>query len=136
MAFVLDNSVTMAWCFEDERNEYALSVLARLRGEEAVAPTIWPLEVVNVLLVAERRRRLHNRQIMDVLEELATLAITVDEEGTTRAWGPLVALARAHVLTAYDASYLELAMRLRLPLATLDQRLRAAAIRAGVALVD
>ena len=135
MAFVLDNSVTMAWCFEDERNDYALSVLARLRGEEAVAPAIWPLEVVNVLLVAERRRRLRNGQIMDVLEELATLAITVDEEGTTKAWGPVLGLARAYRLTAYDASYLELSYRLSLPLATLDKDLRTAASRLGVALV-
>lgn len=134
MDFVLDASVTMAWCFEDEVTPYADGVLERLAENEAVVPPIWSLEVANVLLAGERRKRLTGAETTRFLEILRTLPIAVDEESLTQALGTVLALGRAQGLSAYDASYLELAARLGLPLATEDEALRQAAGRIGVGL--
>ncbi len=135
MTFVLDNSVTMTWCFLEEAGTYGMAVLARLEGDDAITSSIWPLEVANALLVAERRQRVRQHQTTDFIQRISALPITVDEEGVARAWWPVLGMARAYRLTAYDASYLELSYRLSLPLATLDKDLRTAASRLGVALV-
>jgi predicted nucleic acid-binding protein len=136
MAFVLDNSVAMAWCLPDEATAYTESVLDRLRATRATVPSIWIWEAANVLLRAERRGRLTVAESTGLAETLQSLPITVDTGGLEVALGPTMALGRAHGLTAYDAAYLELAAREALPLATLDARLRTAAERMGVPLVE
>jgi predicted nucleic acid-binding protein len=134
--FVLDGSVTMAWFFKDELNAYADAVRDALVGAQAVVPTLWPLEVANTIAVGERRKRSTPAQAATWLSILGTLPIVVDSETATRAWGETLSLARAQKLSAYDAAYLELAMRLGLPIATLDDQLRAAAKAVGVNLFD
>jgi len=130
---VIDASITMAWCFEDEANDAADAVLDGLRDDVAVVPAIWPLEVTNVLLVAERRNRLSEAQAGRFLALLEQLPIDVDDRGTDLM--EIVAAGRRHGLSSYDASYLVLAERLGASLATLDQRLADAADGAGVSLV-
>ena len=135
MLFVLDTSVAMAWCFADEASPYAYHVLDALAENQAIVPVIWPLEVANVLCVGERRQRLQAADIMRFTELIRALPIVVDELQLNRALGAVLALARSHQLTSYDAAYLELAIRERLSLATQDARLSAAATRIGVPLV-
>jgi predicted nucleic acid-binding protein len=135
-AFVLDNSIVMAWIFEDETDANAEAVLASLASTRAVAPSLWPLEVANALLVGERRKRIAEAKIIQWLNVLGTLPIDIDGETAAHAWGDTIALARGHKLSAYDAAYLELAIRRRLPLATLDGPLKAAAKAVGVLLYD
>jgi predicted nucleic acid-binding protein len=134
--FVLDASVTMAWCFEDEGGEYALSVLNALPSSEAVAATLWPLEVVNALLTAERRGRIQSADAARFLRLVRALPIVIDPTARSRAFADTHRLAQKHRLTAYDGAYLELAVRLAVPLATLDGPLRAAATAEGIALYD
>jgi predicted nucleic acid-binding protein len=131
---VLDNSVVMAWCFRDVGDGYADAVLESLAGNEALVPGIWPLEVVNVLAAAERRRRLSETDSTRFLALLADLPLRVIQEPPQRVTGEILALARETGLSSYDASYLDLAMREGAPLATLDQELRKAAVRVGVEL--
>lgn len=130
--FVLDCSVTMGWCFEDEADEYAESVLERLAGGTALVPALWPLEVANILLGAERRRRLTEAHGSRFLELLGQLPIVVAEAPDVARASALVALGRAHGLSAYDAAYLDLALREAIPLATRDTTLGAAARKTGV----
>lgn len=113
--FVVDNSVVMAWCFEDEASLYADAVLERLNEAEALAPAIWPLEVGNVLLVAERRGRLTEAESARFLALLEELPLTVVQEHPQRDMGHILMLAREHRLSTYDASYLDLAMREGVP---------------------
>ena len=126
-AFVLDASVAISWCFEDEANPYSEAVLGLLRRAVAHVPAIWPLEVVNALLVGERRKRLTRSKSSRFLGTLQSLPIKVDAGNPSRAFGQILALAREHGLTSYDASYLDLAAQHGLSLATLDDRLRKAA---------
>lgn len=132
--FVLDCSVAMAWCFEDEPDAqaYANSVLGALETDSAVAPSIWPLEIANVLAVAERKDRLREAESARFLELLHLLPIEIDPHTHARATGPILALARRRGLSSYDAAYLDLAMREGLPLASLDKALVAAAESSGV----
>ncbi len=130
--FVLDCSVAMAWCFADEPDAVADAVLDRLSEDVALAPSIWPLEVANVLLVAERRGRINAAAAARFLDLLAALPITIDETTRERAWGPIAGLGREHGLSSYDAAYLELAMREGVPLASRDAKLRSAAEASGV----
>ena len=131
-AFVLDGSITLAWYFKDEANPYADTIAARFPGVQAVVPTIWPLEVANAVLMGERRKRNTEAQAAKWLDYLRSLPITVDDETIARAWSDALSLARTHHLSAYDASYLELALRRGLPLATLDDKLKAAAKAVGL----
>lgn len=131
---VLDNSVIMAWCFRDVGDGYADAVLGSLAESEALVPGIWPLEVANVLVAAERRRRLTETDSARFLALLADLPIRVIQEPPQRVTGEILALARETGLSSYDASYLDLAMREGAPLATLDDGLRKAAGRVGVQL--
>jgi len=130
--FVLDGSVALAWYFKDEADPYADSVAASLTTARAAVPLIWRLEVVNALLMGERRQRSTEAQAGKWLAYLRSLPIAVDDETDDRAWSDVLGLARAHRISAYDAAYLELALRRRLPLATLDEQLKAAAARLGV----
>jgi len=133
---VLDASVTLAWCFPEESTAYTEGVLDLLAvGGEAATPAIWPFEVANALLVAERRKRITTAQVTSVLQRIASLPINVDPIQVDRAFGQILSAAREEKLTAYDAAYLELATREGLPLATLDDQLRQAARNAGVALL-
>ena len=136
MPFVLDASVALAWSFRDERNAYAHRVLRRLEDDPALVPAVWMLEVANGLLVAERRGRFTAADVAQVYGVLADLPIEWSDLTLDQALGPVLDLARARGLSAYDAAYLELAMREGLPLATQDEALRAAAQRVGVPLVE
>jgi predicted nucleic acid-binding protein len=132
MNFVIDASVVLSWCFEDEGGDYAVSVLEELVSSEAVAASLWPLEVTNGLLTAERRGRIALAEARRFARLLLSLPIVVDPVGRRRAFDATHAMARRHGLTSYDAAYLELATRLGIPLATLDGPLRAAADAEGV----
>jgi predicted nucleic acid-binding protein len=134
VAFVLDASVTLGWLFPDEQNEFPQTILQRLGYEPAIVSSVWPLEVANGVLVAERRGRVSTADASLVHATLNDLPITVDPLGLDVALGQVLALARNYRLSAYDASYLELAMRDGVPLATIDRNLRAAAVSVGVPL--
>lgn len=131
---VVDASVAAAWCFEDEASPYADAALDEVVRSGARVPALWPFEMGNVLALAERRGRLDAERVERFLEALLVLPLSLDRRETDTLVPSLVRVARAHRLTAYDASYLELAMRAGLPLATGDATLRAAARRAGVSL--
>jgi predicted nucleic acid-binding protein len=133
--FVLDASVALAWCFEDENTPSARQILARLRAEAASVPATWPIEVANVLALAERRRRITPADSAEFIAKLEDVAILVDGETSSRAFGRVLDLAREERLTAYDAAYLELAMRLGVPLASKDADLCDAAQRLGVSVL-
>lgn len=135
MKFVLDASVALAWAFEDERSGTSLAVLDELERSEAITSAIWSLEVVNGLLTAERRGRISAPAANRFGALLLELPIVIDPQERRRAFDAVRQLARSHRLTAYDASYLEVALRHGLPLATLDGRLARAAADAGVALL-
>jgi predicted nucleic acid-binding protein len=130
---VIDSSVALTWCFEDEASPRSDALLDQVRDEGAVVPGLWHLEVANVLLQAEKRGRITAADIAMRLELIAELPIDTDNETAARAWREILALARAEGLTTYDAAYLELAIRRGLPLLTKDQALIAAAQRTGVA---
>lgn len=134
--FVIDNSVVMGWCFENEGNRYAEAVLESLEAGEALVPAIWPLEVGNVLLVAERKKRLSEASVVRFLALLNSLPITVEPETPERMLKEIVSLARAYNLSTYDASYRDLAMRLGLPIATQDASLARAAKKCCVPAFD
>ena len=129
---VIDCSLTMAWYFKDEATPYTNAVRASLATERAVVPALWPLEVANVLLMGERRKRSNQTRATKWLRYLSALPIAVDGETPFRAFDPILNLARTHKLTSYDAAYLELAVRRGLPLATLDSDLEKAAQAVGV----
>jgi predicted nucleic acid-binding protein len=132
-AVVVDASVALSWCFDDEASPATEAVLDRVRQEGGVVPCLWHLELANVLLRAERGGRDIPEGITARLEYVGRLPITTDGETAGRAWRESLALARAEGLTSYDAAYLELALRRGLPLATKDEALVAAAKRVGVA---
>jgi predicted nucleic acid-binding protein len=133
--FVVDNSVVMAWCFRGELDSYADRVLESLCVSSAAVPSIWPLEVVNVLLSAERRNRLTEADGLRFIGLLNKLPIQVETPTQTESlMTAILSIARRYGLTSYDASYLYLAMRNGMALATLDQTLRAAARKAKVPL--
>jgi len=133
--FVLDASVALAWCFEDENTPSARQILARLRAEAASVPATWPIEVANVLALAERRRRITPADSAEFIAKLEDVAILVDGETSSRAFGRVLDLAREERLTTYEAVYLELAMRLGVPLASKDADLCNAAQRLGVSVL-
>jgi predicted nucleic acid-binding protein len=133
--FVLDASVALTWCFKNEATAASDRVLERLAAEVASVPAIWHLEIANVLALSERRRRTTPADCAEFIALLETLEIVVDEETPSRALGRVLDLAREERLTAYDAAYLELAMRLAVPLASKDGDLCDAAERLGVSVL-
>jgi predicted nucleic acid-binding protein len=133
---VVDASVAVAWCFEDESSGVADKVLDRLAaGAEAFAPAIWPFEVANALLTAERRKRIKVAQTAALLQRVARLPVSIEPLDAGSVLNQMFSLAREHALTVYDAAYLELALRKGLPLATLDNQLHRSAVGLGLALV-
>ena len=131
--FVVDNSVVVSWFFKDEMNAYTDAIREGLDATQAVVPSIWPLEFSNVLLTAERRKRLTEAEVSHILIVVQSLPISIEQEPPARVWSEILQLARAHSLTTYDASYLDLAMRSGLPIATQDKALVKAARKCGVA---
>jgi predicted nucleic acid-binding protein len=132
MSLVLDSSVTLAWLYSDEITEPIRRVFEAVAEHGAVVPALWKLEVANSLTVAARRGRIDREFRRAALGDLAMLEITTDAHTESNAWGQTVQLADQCELTVYDAAYLELALRRRLPLATLDEKLRAGATDCGV----
>lgn len=134
---VVDASIALSWCFEDEHTALGDAVLSRLLEQTAVAPGIWPLEVANGLRSAERRERLDEHATTLAAQLLMTLPITVDETPRVEdALGRVLHLARSVGLTTYDAAYLDLALRRGLPLATVDDQLARAAVAVGVDVLE
>lgn len=134
-AFIIDASITMAWCFADEATPAAAKVQERLEKESVLVPSHWFLEVTNVLATAEKRKRITPASSVGFLTLLEAMEIEVDVEAPGRAFAHLLPLCRSHGLTSYDAAYLELALRRRLPLATLDDDLRSATRRLGIEVI-
>jgi len=124
---VVDNSVVMSWCFKNEFNSYSNTVLESLNDFTALVPSIWPLEVVNVLLVAERRKFLKETDSVQFIRLLLQLPILVESPSSESVLKDILWLARVQDLSSYDASYLDLAMKKNLPLATFDRKLKRAA---------
>jgi predicted nucleic acid-binding protein len=135
-SFVVDNSVVMSWCFKDETNKYGDAVLDRLAESTAIVPPIWPLEVVNVLLVAEQRNRLKQVDTVRFITLLSQLPIVVEHDGSERKMKDLLALGRANNLSSYDAAYLDLSMRKDCPIATLDKKLIEAAKKVDITILE
>lgn len=132
MSLVLDSSMAISWLLEDEWTEPSLAVLNLVIEEGAVVPSIWRLEIANVLRTAVKRGRCDEAFADRSLRRLSSFSIELDEQTNAQAWGATLTLSRMHGLTLYDACYLELAIRLSLPLATGDRELIAAAQRLGV----
>ena len=128
----MDNSITMSWFFNDEHDAYAMAVQNSLSHSTVVVPSLWFSEAVNTLLVGERRKRATHTAIMGFLTWLLRLPMDIDERPGNKIAHEIYVLAMANDLSAYDAAYLELALRRELPLATLDKKLRIAATKAGV----
>lgn len=135
MNFVLDNSVTMRWFFGDgspNDREYATKVLAAIERVAAIVPVTWGLEVANVLARTEKKGLVPKEDSRAFIEKLDKMNIQEDANTFAYALSDTLHLARKYKLSSYDASYLELALRLSIPLATLDEDLRKAAKKAGV----
>ncbi len=132
---MLDASMALSWLLRDESNARADAVLVQLEAAPAHAPQVWPLEVSNALWVAERRGRIQEFQVRQGLEDILALPVSVEMSEPARVFREILLLARRHGLSVYDATYLDLAARLGLPLATLDDNLARAARESGVELV-
>jgi predicted nucleic acid-binding protein len=136
MEWVFDASVTVAWCFDDERTPATEALLDRLVARvPAVVPQIWPLEIANVTTLAMRRGRISLAKRLEFLAMLESATIAVDHSAMNWVFREVIQLADKYKLTSYDASYLELAMRSQVPLATLDKDLIRASRNAGVKLL-
>lgn len=122
--FILDCSVCMAWCFEDENSQYADAVLECLKTQTALVPQLWHLEITNVLLVAERGKRINATVSEDFLTILQSMNIETDRHVFSIADSENVSLARQYQFSAYDMAYLALAQREQLPIATNDNKLK------------
>jgi predicted nucleic acid-binding protein len=135
--FVLDNSVTMRWCFENTSTPYSEAILQEMiNGTEAVVPVLWLYEVVSVLAKSQRNGSITPDKVTRFLDNLRSFSITVDQDSFHLIFTDVHRLAVQHGLTGYDASYLELATRRDLPIATLDVELQKAAVASGVKLIQ
>lgn len=132
----MDASVTAAWCFEDEASPFTDAVLDEVVRHGARVPALWLFEIANVMAVAERRGRVAGERVARFLDALLALPISVDHPDARFLLPALARVSRDQGLTSYDAAYLELALRSRLPLATRDGAIRAAAERTGVPLLE
>ena len=133
-AFVLDCSVTISWFMPDESSDF--NFLNQVVNDGAIVPSLWSLEVGNVLLMAERKMRITLEQRQKALHILTELPIIFDTMTANYAWIETMELAERYNLTIYDASYLELSLRRSLPLATFDNSLKKAAELSGVFLLS
>ncbi len=135
MSFVVDSFVALSWCFEDARTPATKALLERVAETGAMVPRHWPAEVLNGLMMAERRQRIDAARRRQLAEFLRDLPLAADPETTIQLWSATQRLAERFRLTVYDAIYLELAQRERLRLASLDQDLRSAGAALGVTLL-
>jgi predicted nucleic acid-binding protein len=135
--FVLDASVVLTWCFPDENAAMAQHVAGMFkRGDTAVTPSFWPHEVLNALLVGEKRKRISKELVRSFLDDLATLPIVLEQFPAGVVFDRIQQISREHGLTAYDAAYLDLALDGGLPIATLDEDLMRACKKARARLVQ
>jgi predicted nucleic acid-binding protein len=132
---VLDASLALTWCFEDERRDDTEMIGLRILDEGAVVPTLFHLELASAMISGEKRGQINAAQIDVRLASIASMPIEVDFETSRKAWTMTLSLARANGLTPYDAAYLELALRLGAEVASLDDALREAAIRHGLTVI-
>ncbi len=135
MSVVIDASLTLAWYFDDETTAATDAVLDQVSDTGAVVPGLWRLEVASGLQAALRRKRITAPYRDRCLSELGQLSITIDADTDRHAWTTTLGLAEHFDLTIYDATYLELAQRRGLPLATLDKQLRDVAVTVNVPLL-
>lgn len=134
--FVVDASIVIAYLLDDEKSVTADAVIGSLSQYDAVAPSFLSLEISNVLLLAERRRRISSEKRPQLIEVVKKLKIGEDISSQEHVFSRVLPMAAYHGLTTYDAAYLELAARYCIPLATLDKKLRAAAQMQGVSIFD
>jgi len=132
MSFVMDCSVTLSWYFSDELTERSSALRERLADEMIYVPALWPLEITNALLAALRRGRISESDLPPLLADLRELPDDVDRETDSMVWDRSIRIAQEYDLTVYDATYLELAMRRDVPIATLDKALAKASKLAAV----
>jgi predicted nucleic acid-binding protein len=125
--FVIDASVALGWCFDDEATEATRALLDRFEGESAEVPSLWHLELANALAMGERNNRITPARASEFIALIDGLPIVIDERTPNVALNTVLELSRREQLSAYDASYLELAMRRGVPLATKDNDLARAA---------
>jgi predicted nucleic acid-binding protein len=135
VSLVIDRSITLAWCFDDERSAAADTVLDQVTAIGATVPSLWRLEVANALHMAVKRKRIDAAFRDASLADLGALRITIDTDTDRHAWTTTLRLAERYSLTLYDAAYIELAHRLGYALATLDQDMRAAGDALGIKLL-
>jgi len=127
----------LCWYFEDQKTSYTEAVFECLAlGDEILVPAIWPLEIVNSLVIAVRLKGISSAQLEIFVADLKDLPVEMDLQGVARAYSSILRISRQHQISSYDAAYLDLALFEGLPLATLDKNLRAAAKRSGVELFD
>jgi predicted nucleic acid-binding protein len=129
---VVDASVALAWCFPDEASDYADGVLVALEGHTILVPALWSIEITNAVLIAERRKRIKQAEIRRFVELLDGLTVIIDSQSVTESVSNILPLAREYGLSAYDAAYLDVAVRQGVPLATLDSALQKAGRKAGI----
>ncbi|MBT9333186.1 type II toxin-antitoxin system VapC family toxin [Paracidobacterium acidisoli] len=135
MSFVLDSSTALSWCFKDEQSPESLEVLKLARRRAIFVPSLWHVEMANILGSSFRKQRLNEIDLKIALRMFAVLELHTDTVYPHISSSVLMPLMQAYSLTAYDAVYLELALRLNLPLATLDANLAAASRQAGITLL-
>ena len=134
--FILDASVVLTWCFPDENSQFARKIALRFeQGDSAIAPSFWPHEVLNALLVGEKRKRISSELVRTFLSDLATVPVALVHFPAEAVFDRVNSISRDHGLTAYDAAYLDLARTHGVPLATLDEDLVHACRKAGVELL-
>ena len=134
--FVLDSSIALAWCFADEKTSAMDRLLDQMERKTVIVPSIWPLEISNIVGLSLRKGRITEEGAADYFEMLDELHIVIDKETASRALTDIFNVMCVYKLTAYDAAYLELAQRLHLPLASKDVDLCCAAKKAKVALIE
>lgn len=132
MTLVVDASMAIAWLFVEEQSKAVMDILNRASDEGICVPSLWKLEVANVLRTAVRRKQCDEKFVEASLQDLGRLQLVIDAHTDDHAWGQTRELAAAYDLSLYDAAYLELAMRRKEPLATCDRALAKSARRAGV----
>ena len=135
MICVIDASVSLSWVYTDEHSAASDALLARVADQGAVVPSLWRLEIASALQTGIKRKRIDAMYRDAVIQKLLSLPIETDPDTNDYAWTATLRLADIHQITVYDASYLELALRRGLPLATRDDQLAAAAASAGAILL-
>ncbi len=135
MSLVIDSSMTLGWVYADERTSASTEILHRVHREGAWVPTIWRFEIANALQFGVKKKRITKSERTDLLADLHAMNISIDPHSNLHAWGETLDLTDRFRLTTYDASYVELALRRHLPLATLDRDIQTACEALGIPLL-